>query len=97
MPFTERDSEKENTKLNELIDTDPETKKQIQQLEQLYMLRKMLVMARQQKKMTQTDLSEATGLSQQQISRVETGNCNITTFLKYLDGLDIELSLRARP
>lgn len=97
MPFTERDSQKENSILKELVESDPDANKQIQQLKQLYTMRKMLIMLRQKQKMTQKDLSLKTGLSQQQISRVETGNCNILTLLKYLDGLNIDISFRARP
>ena len=93
MPFTKRDTTSELKKLNDIIKDNPQIGQQLDELSQLYMLQKSLVEIRKERQMTQVDLSVKSGLSQQQISRVETGNCNILTFLKYLNGIDHKITL----
>ncbi|GEM_PF-3531017 len=93
MPFTKRDTSSELKKLNDIIKDNPQIGQQLDELSQLYMLQKSLVEIRKERQMTQVDLSVKSGLSQQQISRVETGNCNILTFLKYLNGIDYKITL----
>ena len=93
MPFTKRDTSSELKKLNDIIKDNPQIGQQLDELSQLYMLQKSLVEIRKERQMTQVDLSVKSGLSQQQISRVETGNCNIMTFLKYLNGIDYKITL----
>lgn len=93
MPFTKRDTASELKKLNDIIKDNPQIGQQLDELSQLYMLQKSLVEIRKERQMTQVDLSVKSGLSQQQISRVETGNCNILTFLKYLNGIDYKITL----
>ena len=93
MPFTKRDTTSELKKLNDIIKDNPQIGQQLDELSQLYMLQKSLVEIRKERQMTQVDLSVKSGLSQQQISRVETGNCNILTFLKYLNGIDNKITL----
>lgn len=93
MPFTKRDASSELKKLNDIIRDNPQIGQQLDELSQLYMLQKSLVEIRKERQMTQVDLSVKSGLSQQQISRVETGNCNIMTFLKYLNGIDYKITL----
>ena len=93
MPFTKRDASSELKQLNDIIKDNPQIGQQLDELSQLYMLQKSLVEIRKERQMTQVDLSVKSGLSQQQISRVETGNCNIMTFLKYLNGLDYKITL----
>lgn len=93
MPFTKRDTSSELKQLNDIIKDNPQIGQQLDELSQLYMLQKSLVEIRKERQMTQVDLSVKSGLSQQQISRVETGNCNILTFLKYLNGIDYKITL----
>ena len=93
MPFTKRDASSELKQLNDIIKDNPQIGQQLDELSQLYMLQKSLVEIRKERQMTQVDLSVKSGLSQQQISRVETGNCNILTFLKYLNGIDYKITL----
>jgi len=50
---------------------------------------------RQLKKMSQTELAKQSGITQQQLSKLERGeNCNLTTFLKVCNTLGIEIKLQ---
>jgi HTH-type transcriptional regulator / antitoxin HipB len=50
---------------------------------------------RQKQNLTQTELAKRSGITQQQLSKLERGeNCNITTFLKVCHSLGIEVMLR---
>jgi transcriptional regulator with XRE-family HTH domain len=50
---------------------------------------------RQSQNLTQTELAKRSGITQQQLSKLERGeNCNITTFLKVCNTLGIEIMLR---
>jgi DNA-binding Xre family transcriptional regulator len=49
---------------------------------------------RQSKKLSQTELARQSGITQQQLSKLERGeNCNLTTFLKVCNTLGIEIKL----
>lgn len=60
-----------------------------------YDFRMMLVKARNKENITQKELSDITGLSQQMISRVETGITDTTlkTLSKYLSGIGYSIKL----
>lgn len=60
-----------------------------------YELIEKVVQIRNQKKITQKELAEKTGVSQQAISRLELEKHipKIDTFIKILDGLDLELTI----
>lgn len=50
---------------------------------------------RQEKGLTQTDLARLSGITQQQLSKLERGeNCNISTFLKVCSSLEIDVFLK---
>lgn len=50
---------------------------------------------RQLQNLTQIELAKRSGITQQQLSKLERGeNCNITTFLKVCNTLGIEIMLR---
>ena len=96
MPFTKRNSTLENRILDEMIQSSPEAKAAHEVFMKEYMLRKALVEARNQAGLTQKELSEATGLTQQAISRVETGSSGTTlhNLVRYLNGIGYELILQ---
>lgn len=49
---------------------------------------------RQKQKLTQSELAKSSGITQQQLSKLERGeNCNINTFLKVCHSLGIEVML----
>lgn len=94
MPFLERNKEKEEKILNELLKT-PEGKRAHEEYEAEYSFRKALYKARKNRDISQKQLSEITGLSQQMISRIETGWCDtkVGTLLKYLNGIGYSLKV----
>jgi HTH-type transcriptional regulator / antitoxin HipB len=50
---------------------------------------------RQKQKLTQAELAKRSGITQQQLSKLERGeNCNVATFLKVCNSLGVEVMLR---
>ena len=108
MPFTKIDPIEEAIELQELFRDDPETKEIFHQYELAHRenarleqkeleLRKRLVDYRKQKKITQKELVARTGLTQQAISRFETGSGgSIKTILKYAEGINCKLILQSK-
>lgn len=64
-------------------------------VKQEYKLIEKLIETRKEKNITQKELAEVTGVSQQAISRLELEKHipKIDTFIKILDGLDLELTI----
>ena len=103
MPFTKIDPVAEAVELQEMFNDDPETKEMFRQyevahrenarLEQEEMeLRKRLIEFRKSRNITQRELESRTGLTQQAISRFETGSgVSIKTILKYAEGIECRL------
>jgi len=85
--------------LREAYLSDPIVKTAIDQFEAECKLRRELTEARKQKKLTQKQIKEATGLTQQVISRIES-NTDISPSLKnlmiYASALDYELTLQPK-
>jgi DNA-binding XRE family transcriptional regulator len=67
-------------------------------IRQEYILIAKLIEARKEKNITQKELAKATGVSQQAISRLELEKHipKMDTFIKILDGLDLELTITER-
>ena len=91
-----------NEEANELkaaYENDPTVKAAIDQFEAECKLRRELAHARKQKNLTQKQIKEATGLTQQVISRIES-NTDISPSLKnlmiYAGALDYELTLQPK-
>ena len=103
MPFVKVNPVEEACELQELFQDDPEAKAMFRQYEmahrgnemleqQEHELRNRLVAFRKSQNITQRDLEAKTGLTQQAISRFETGlGGNIKTILKYADGIGCSL------
>ena len=103
MPFTKVDPISEAIEIQEMFRDDNETMEMFRQYELAHKenakielekleLRNRLVEFRKSKKITQKELETRTGLTQQAISRFETGSgVNIITILKYADGIDCQL------
>lgn len=96
MPFKKNKPSKEKGRLKELVNTSDVAKKAYDEFGAYYEFRKKLVSARKNEKITQKELGESTKLSQQAISRIETGGTNVTieTLIKYLDGIGYELVIK---
>lgn len=94
MPFVKRNSKLENKILKEDL-RDPKLKAEYEQWEQELQLRMALAKARKKANLSQTELAEKTGLSQQAISRIETGYTNATlgSLIKYISALGVQLTV----
>ena len=103
MPFIEVDPIAEAVEAQEMFKDDPETQEMFHQYEIEFReaariekeeleLRDILVEMRKSKNITQKELETRTGLTQQAISRFETGNgVNLKTILKYTEGIECRL------
>ena len=103
MPFMKVDPIAEAVELQDMFKDDPEAAEMFRQFELAHRenarleqeeleLRKRLVAFRKAKKITQKELVGLTGLTQQAISRFETGSGgSIRTILKYADGIGCKL------
>lgn len=74
---------------------DKEFDSEYKKIKQEYKLIEKLVEARKAKDITQKELAELVGVSQQAISRLELEKHipKMDTFIKILDGLDLELTI----
>ena len=73
MPFVKADREKESEELKKLIETDDHAKKVYEEFQARIALQEQLIRVRKSEHMTQTDVANASGLSQQAVSRIEKG------------------------
>ena len=102
MPFIDVTEIVMNEEANELeaaYSSNPKVRAAIDQFDNECRLRRELVEARKRKNMTQTEIQELTGLTQQVISRIET-NTDISPSLKnlmiYANAIGYELSLQPK-
>ena len=99
MPFKQLDID-ENKKSLELLAQTAEGSRAIRDFDLEYEFRSMLVAARKQAQLSQTEVSERSGLKQQAISRLEKGyqdrSVTLPTLLRYVDALDLALSLKPK-
>jgi len=103
MPFVKVDPIEEAIELQEMFKDDPESKEMFRQYELAHRetarleqeeleLRNRLVEFRKKRNITQKELEVKTGLTQQAISRFETGSgVSFRTILKYAEGVDCKL------
>ena len=98
MPFIERDSKKENMELERLVQESAKSQKVHDEFMDNYYFRKALVAMRKEEQLSQKQLSQITGLTQQSISKIETGKGNVTleTVFRYLDGIGCKLLLQRK-
>lgn len=76
--------------------TDPEFKKEWDSNELEYQLMMMILKARNEQNLTQSELAERTGLRQSNISRIEKGQVlpSISTLYKIAQGLGKQLEIK---
>ncbi|WP_406019972.1 helix-turn-helix domain-containing protein [Succinivibrio sp.] len=74
---------------------DPKVKKEYDALESKYALIESIILARKEKNLTQKELSELTGITQADLSKIENGNVNpsLNTLLKLANGLGKKLQV----
>lgn len=78
---------------------DPEFKAEWDASEAEYQIIKTMLEARQRKNITQKQLSDATGIAQADISRIENGNANpsLQTLVRLAEGLGAKLKIEFIP
>ena len=86
----------EAKELEEMIKSNPKAKAAYQQFKAECKLRRELIEARKKEAVTQAELQEKTGLTQQTISRIETNHDispSLRNLIKYVGALGYELTL----
>ena len=89
----------ESKELNEILASNPKAKVAYDQFEAECKLRRELANARKQQNITQTELQERTGLTQQAISRIEKDNDispSLRNLIKYVNAIGYELTLQPK-
>lgn len=81
---------REEAFLMEEVMSDPEGKEAFEEYNRIYAFKKAIVKARKEMNLTQKDVALASGLTQQMVSKIETGDsyCNFASILKYLSVVD---------
>ena len=88
------DPKAEEKELQRLIESDPKLRTQHEAFRAEMDFKQMLIDARKESAMTQKDVSEASGLSQQAVSRLERGQgATIETVIKYLGSMGYRLGV----
>lgn len=91
----QRDSEMENRILREVVSSDLDIQRQHEIFLEEMRFKQLLIDARKEMHMTQRDISEKSGLSQQAVSRLETGHGGtVDTVLKYLNAIGLTLAVQ---
>ena len=86
---------REEEKIEELIKNDSELQRQHEVFQAEMAFKQELINARKERKFTQKDISELTGLSQQAVSRMEKGRGGtIETIIRYLNSVGYTLSIK---
>ena len=96
MPGAVANREKEAMKIQALIDSDSELKKEAEEFEREYELRKKMVLARKEAGLTQKELEQRSGLDQRTISRIEVDgktSPSVKTLMKYLGAMGYHLDI----
>lgn len=88
------DGETERNIVEDLI-TDDELRKQHEIFEAEMLFKQQLIEARKAESLTQKDVSQLTGLSQQAVSRLErTASGTVETIIRYLYSIGYSLSIK---
>jgi len=82
-----------------ILKSNPKAREAHEQFEAEYKLRRELIEARKIQNITQAELKEKTGLTQQVISRIETNNeisPSLKNIIKYVNAIGYELTLQPK-
>ena len=94
MSFVKADREKEKKELEQLVSTDSEAKKTHDEFLARIALQKQLVELRKSENLTQQDVAKVSGLTQQAVSRLETGTgATISSLIKYINSIGYSVVL----
>ena len=90
MAFVKADLKNEKEELDKLVAESGEGKKAYEEFQARIALQQKLIETRKAEKMTQSDVAYASGLSQQAVSRIETGSgATISSLIKYHIGIAV--------
>ena len=92
--LVESDPKAEAKEIQRLIESDPKLREQHEAFVAEMDFKQKLIDARKAASMTQKDVSEASGLSQQAVSRLERGKgATVETVIRYLGSMGYTLSV----
>ena len=95
MAFVKADLKREKEELNKLVAESKEARKAHEEFQARIALQQKLIETRKAEKMTQSDVANAAGLSQQAVSRIEKGSgATIGSLIKYLMGIGYSIELK---
>lgn len=95
MAFVKADSNKEKDVLEKLVAESEEARKAYEEFQARIALQEQLIQMRKAENMTQTDVANAAGLSQQAVSRIEKGaGATISSLIKYLTGIGYSIQFK---
>ena len=95
MAFVQANTKKEKKELEKLIAADASARKAYEEFQAKIALQKQLVEVRKAENLTQTDVANASGLSQQAVSRIEKGSgATINSLIKYLTGIGYSIEFK---
>ena len=95
MAFVKADLEKEREDLNKLVSENEDARRAYEEFQARIALQQQLVQMRKAEHMTQSDVANAAGISQQAVSRIEKGaGATISSLIKYLTGIGYGIELK---
>ena len=95
MAFVKADLEKEREELNKLVSENEDARRAYEEFQARIALQQQLVQMRKAEHMTQSDVANAAGISQQAVSRIEKGaGATISSLIKYLTGIGYGIELK---
>ena len=95
MAFVKADLEQEEKELKKLVSENYDARRAYEEFQARIALQQQLVQMRKAENMTQTDVANAAGLSQQAVSRIEKGTgATISSLIKYLTGIGYSIELK---
>lgn len=95
MAFVKADLNKEMEELNKLVKENEDARAAYEAFQKKIALQEQLIQLRKAENMTQTDVANAAGLSQQAVSRIEKGaGATINSLIKYLTGIGYSIQFK---
>ena len=95
MAFVKADLGREKEELLQLVNESEDARKAYEEFQAKVALQQQLIQIRKLENMTQTDVANASGLSQQAVSRIEKGaGATINSLIKYLTGIGYSIQLK---
>lgn len=95
MAFVKADLNKEMEELNKLVKENEDARAAYEAFQKKIALQEQLIQLRKAENMTQTDVANAAGLSQQAVSRIEKGaGATINSLIKYLMGIGYSIQFK---